>query len=272
MPITSRQNNIAGTNDIPNTIPQNPSTSPPTTLDTSWKLSKRLLTSITRINNHPVPVLFDEGSQVNVITSAIVRQCNLQTKPLSQPRRIIFPNGQHVEINAMVPSLPVTFPAIRLNNEFIRLHFTTNALVMDTHYPLLLGIPFLRFWNISSHHCNGSLVFTADSGHHAIIPLHSTRFVEPCRTPFCPMATLRDPHIPLPDKPPFCSLNETIKPAVHHQSGCSKSEQTNLIQYPQNPSIQLVSPVDFVRHTKASQAQTFMCVFREYSKNQQYYN
>ena len=204
VPTTSRQNNITGTNAIPNTTPQQSNIPPSPIFDTAWKTSKKLLTSITRIHNHPVPVLFDEGSQVNVITSAIVRQCTLQTKPLPQPRRVLFPNGQYVEINEFVPFLPVTFPAIRPNNEFIRLHFTTNALVMDTHYPLLLGIPFLRFWNISSHHCNGSLVFTADSGHHAVIPLHTTRFVEPCRTPFCPMATLRDPSTPLPDKPPFC--------------------------------------------------------------------
>ena len=59
---------------------------------------------------------------------------------------------------------------------------------METHYPLILGVPFLRYWNISSHHCNGSLIFTADTGHHAIIPLQNTRFAQACRTPYCPMA------------------------------------------------------------------------------------
>ena len=74
---------------------------------------------------------------------------------------------------------------------------------METHYPLILGVPFLRYWNISSHHCNGSLIFTADTGHHAIIPLQNTRFAQACRTSYCPMARLRDPPDPLPDALPF---------------------------------------------------------------------
>ena len=115
----------------------------------------------------------------------------------------MFPNGQHADITHFVPHLFPVFPAIRLNNEFLRLHFSTTALIMETHYPLILGVPFLRYWNISSHHCNGSLIFTADTGHHAIIPLQNTRFAQPCRTPYCPMAQLRDPSDPLPDTLPF---------------------------------------------------------------------
>ena len=261
VPITSRQNNITGTTDAPKTSPSS-STAHPNNTDAPWKTSKRLLTSITRIDNNPISVLFDEGSQVNVIAPLTVQQCNLQTKPLTQSRHIVFPNGHHVEIKAYVPSLPITFPAIRLNNEFIRLHFTTNALVMDTHYPLLLGIPFLRFWNISSHHCNGSLVFTADSGHHATIPLHTTRFVEPCRTPFCPIATLRDPSTPVPNKPPFVPLQSDTSPQFSEPISTLEQPKTNFIQVSDNSPIQFVSPVEFIRHTKTSQAQTYLCVFR----------
>ena len=105
----------------------------------------------------------------------------------------MFPNGQHADITHFVPHLFPAFPAIRLNNEFLRLHFSTTALIMETHYPLILGVPFLRYWNISSHHCNGSLIFTADTGHHAIIPLQNTRFTQACRTLLLPHGSITRP-------------------------------------------------------------------------------
>ena len=156
----------------------------------------------------------------------------------------MFPNGQHVEITHFVPYLFPVFPAIRLNNEFLRLHFSTTALIMETHYPLILGIPFLRYWNISSHHCNGSLIFTADTGHHAIIPLQNTRFTQPCRTPYCPMAHLRDPSEPLPDTLPF-SLPSSAPP--------NKSPTSPLTETTVTPSMNLPS------HTCYSPASDCFC-------------
>ena len=97
----------------------------------------------------------------------------------------------------------ITFPALRPNNEFIRLYFTVSTLLLDTHHEMILGIPFLRHYNIIPHHCNGSMFLTTESGHHAIIPLHVTRFMQPCRTPFCPVALTTEPETPLPDTPPF---------------------------------------------------------------------
>ena len=87
-----------------------------------------------------------------------------------------------------IDRLVITFPALRPNNEFIRLHFTVSTLLLDTHHEMILGIPFLRYYNVISHHCNGSMFLTTESGHHATIPLHVTRFMQPCRTPFCPVA------------------------------------------------------------------------------------
>ena len=147
MPLTSRQNNLTGTPSntvIPPTSPQT-SSPPPASSSKSeppWRHRKHLLTSIARISDHPVPVLFDEGSQVNVISPQIVIQLSLPTARLPSPRRIMFPNGQHADITHFVPHLFPVFPAIRLNNEFLRLHFSTTALIMETHYPLILGVPF----------------------------------------------------------------------------------------------------------------------------------
>ena len=88
-----------------------------------FRTSNTLLTSIARIENNPVPVLFDGGSQVNTISASMALRFNLQTKPLTQKRRILFPNGQSTEITHYVERLVITFPALRPNNEFIRFIF-----------------------------------------------------------------------------------------------------------------------------------------------------
>ena len=49
-----------------------------------FRTSNALLTSIARIENNAVPVLFDGGSQVNTISATMAQKFNLQTKPLTQ--------------------------------------------------------------------------------------------------------------------------------------------------------------------------------------------
>ena len=144
----------------------------------------------------------------------------------------MFPNADSVEITHCVKDLPITFPAVLLDNTFIRLHFNITALVMSSHYPLIIGVPFLRYWNISSHHCNGSLIFTANSGHHATIPLHHTRYTEPCRTPHCPMAKLTAPTTEIPHEPPFSAPQAT-------DTNTDTTQETNAIatnSYQRNPN------------------------------------
>ena len=75
------------------------------------------------------------------------------------------------KITEYIPHLVTVFPAIRLNNKLVRLFFNTSLLVMNTRIDMILGVPFMRYWNITSHHCNGSMIVTGPSGHHAIIPL-----------------------------------------------------------------------------------------------------
>ena len=255
MPTTSRQDCSLGTSSQINHID----------VDT-WRQSKELLTSIARIQGEQVSVLFDEGSEVNVISTKTAKRLALTTKSLLQPRRLLFPNGQQATIQDYVTSMLLTFPAIRLNNEFIRIHFNVSAIVFDTHHEMVLGVPFLRYWNVVSHHCNGSLMVTANSGHHAIIPLHVTRFVEPCRTPFCPIATAKDPDTPLPPELPFhidddniITSNET--PAIVHNAA-APIPLCGMIQIAEDAPISLVSALEFERATRTSDATTYLCVFR----------
>ena len=254
MPTTSRQDCSSGTSSQINHIDVE-----------TWRQSKELLTSIARIQGEQVSVLFDEGSQVNVISTTTAKRLTLTTKTLLQPRRLLFPNGQQATIQDYVTSLIVTFPAIRLNNEFIRIHFNVSAIVFDTHHEMVLGVPFLRYWNVVSHHCNGSLMVTANSGHHAIIPLHVTRFVEPCRTPFCPIAMAKDPDTPLPRELPFhidedniIATNET--PIIINNVATS-TPLSGMIQIADDAPISLVSALEFERATRTPEATTYLCVF-----------
>ena len=67
-----------------------------------FRTSNALLTSIARIENNPVPVLFDGGSQVNTISATMALKFNLQITPLTKQRRIVFPNGQSTQITHYV--------------------------------------------------------------------------------------------------------------------------------------------------------------------------
>ena len=202
VPLTSRQQQQqCGSISELNTMPRKIQLLVAPPLD--FRTSNALLTSIARIENNEVPVLFDGGSQVNTISATIAQKFNLQAKPLIQQRRILFPNRQSTEITHYIDRLVITFPALRPNNEFIRLHFTVSTLLLDTHHEMILGIPFLRYYNVISHYCNGSIFLTTESGYHATIPLHVTRFILPCHTPFRPVAPTTKPETPLPDTPPF---------------------------------------------------------------------
>ena len=118
-------------------------TQPLVTPPLDFRTSNTLLTSIARIENNAVPVLFDGGSQVNTISATMAQKFNLQAEPLTQQRRILFLNRQSTKIIYYIERLVITFPALRPNNEFIRLYFTVSTLLLDTHHEMILGIPFL---------------------------------------------------------------------------------------------------------------------------------
>ena len=142
MPLTSRQNNLTGT--PANTVIPSPSpsasTPPPVSSpksETPWRHRKHLLTSTARISDHPVPVLFDEGSQVNVISPQIVIQLSLPTARLPSPRRIMFPNGQHADITHFVPHLFPVFPCYsikqRIPSTSLFYHCINHGNTLSTH-------------------------------------------------------------------------------------------------------------------------------------------
>ena len=141
--------------------------------------------------------------------------------------------------------------------------FKLPLLVLDTNYEMILGVPFLRYWNVISHHCNGSLVVTNASGHHAIIPLHQTRFIEPYHTPHCPIALLKDPQTPLPTTLPWgTDNNEAPHKEIAQTPNIPNIPFSGMIQFSDQSPVQLVSAVEFARHTRKHDAQLFIYLFR----------
>ena len=106
---------------------------------------------------------------------------------------------------------------------------------------------------------------TANSGHHAIIPLHVTRFIEPCRTPFCPIATAKDPDTPLPRELPFYIDDDRITTSTEAPTIVNNTATPipsyGMIQIAEDAPISLVSALEFERATRTTDATTYLCVF-----------
>ena len=227
-----------------------------------WKTSTALHTTHARVEGQPIKVLFDEGSQVNIISIDAVRRLKLQPSPLSQSQLVRFPNNEMSKLTEYIPYLITVFPAIRLNNKLVRLFFNTSLLVMNTRIDMILGVPFMRYWNITSHHCNGSMIVTGPSGHHAIIPLHTTRFMEPCRTPYCPVSHLKDPESDVPDLMPFVPPPPDLASSPLPLSLPSQNASfSGMIQFSDDSPIELISAHDYVRHARTPDAALYICVF-----------
>ena len=234
-----------------------------TTHHDMWRTSTLLHTTTAHVENQPVCVMFDEGSQLNVISTAVVERLALQTSVLQKSQSVRYPNNQGDTITHYVPAVTITFSAIRLDAQPVRLYFRMPLLVLNTHVELLLGVPFLRYWNIVSHHCNGTLVFTGNTGHHAIIPLHQTRVKRACNTKYCPIAQLKEPTVPIPNSIPWVPRVDGEHLDIAVTRVCSPDIPTvGMIAISDDSPIELVSARDFARVAKASEAAVYVCVFR----------
>ena len=96
---------------------------------------------------------------------------------------------------------------------------------------------------------------TSLSGHHAIIPLHQTRFMELCRTPHCPIALLTDPQTPIPTTLPWgTDNNESSKTENTQVPNIPITLFSGMIRFSDQSPVQLVSAVEFARHTRKNDA------------------
>ena len=90
--------------------------------------------------------------------------------------------------------------------------------------------------------------------------------MEPCRTPFCPVALTTEPETPLPDTPPF-QPPDTIKSANTQLEPIPLPVATNNIctmtQPDDTPPIMLCSAIEFWRYARAADTTTYLCIFKQ---------
>ena len=147
--------------------------------------SNELFTTTAQIGNRVIHLLLDEGSQVNTITPSLVAELQLPVKTLSKEYKLQFANSETSTVAQYVHCIPLVMYGIYGSNPKLPLYFSTGALVMDSPHDILIGIPFLRYWNIISHFCNNTKVYLAKSGHQITIPLNCSQLTQPCFSTHC---------------------------------------------------------------------------------------
>ena len=161
------------------------------------------------IQNHPIRILFDEGSQINLISHTIVKRLTLPIHTFHPPLSIRGANNHLSTTNTFVPNLVFSIPAYTHMHKTTHLRFTAQPLLTHSPFDLILGIPFIRHFNLVHHHCNHTLIYISAQGTHLTIPLIHSFPTRPCRHSFCPFLdisqlslTHRRHFLNLPHSPP----------------------------------------------------------------------
>ena len=134
-----------------------------------------------------------------------MHELKLPVKPLPKTHTLQFANSATIAVSHYVPCISLTLYGIYENNPRLPLYFNTGALIMESPQDMLIGIPFLRYWNIVSHFCNNTKVYTTKLGHNVTIPLSCSTLTQPCFSTHCRFHNIPYTDKPLPLSPPFTS-------------------------------------------------------------------
>ena len=138
------------------------------------------------IHDYPIRVLFDESSQINIISQSLITSLSLPTQQLSHPVLIRGANSQLSTATSFVPYLNFRFTASTLHNTPFNLRFSCQPLITSSPFDLLLGISFIQQQNLVHHHCNHTIIYISLHGRHLTIALLHSKVKTPCRHIHCP--------------------------------------------------------------------------------------
>ena len=219
-----------------------------------------LLVTTGYVNNQPVRILFDPGSQVNTISPHLIPTLNLTPDSLQPPWELRLPARGTALATHGFHKLTFTLIGYTKQNKRIPLQYDSAMLILDSPYDLLLGIPFMRNRMITQHYCNNTLHTVSTSGEHLTIPLHTSNFRKSC-IPHCPFRHLTC-------TASAYSTSKTVTPnhdnttALYHIS--SKSPPTQFLSDPTDPlsSIQLCTPTQFIQWANDESTLLYCCLLK----------
>ena len=198
------------------------------------------------ICDYPVRVLFDEGSQINMISRKLVRFLSLPTVKLTSQILIRGANSQLSLATHFVPKLHFRFLARTSRDTSFDLRFSCQPLITDSPFDLLLGISFIRHHNLVHHHCNHTIIHISPRGHYVTIPLLHSITTNSCRHSRCPFISL-SPVLSsvLSDSSSSAKLSSSAPDTSVH----AISSFTHIVTTPLSlPPLYICSPIQFLRH------------------------
>ena len=210
----------------------------------------------------PIRVLFDEGSQVTMISSSLVTALHLPTQLLSTPLVIRGANSQLSNVISYVPCFRFRLTTLTSNGTSIDVHFNCEPLITNSPFDLLLGLSFIKQHNLVHHHCNSTILYISSRGNHLTIPLLHSKPTLPYRHRHCPFINLSTPSSSsssTTSSPPVYSSYVIVHPPTYDidnpqvhipHSSLLSSNMTALSSPPleHKSSLLYCTPTQFLRH------------------------
>ena len=174
-----------------------------------------------------------------MISHSLAKDLNISTQRLPTPITIQGANSQQSDTHIIAPRITINIPAYTHHKKHITLTFTCQALVTNSQFDILLGLPFIQHWNLVHHHCNHTIIFISPSADHITIPLLHSSPRKPCRHNNCPFINIHSPrphtHSP-PHTPKFSysHMKHLYPNQVHHST-------PNIPSHPTFQDAQIVS-------------------------------
>ena len=235
-------------------------------------ISNSLFIAKAKVDTKDIEVLLDEGSQVNTIHPRLVSALKLPIKQLPNNIRLQFANAQTNITTTYVPSVVLTLYGIHSTNPHLPLYFPTNALIMESPHDMLIGIPFLRRWNITSHFCNNTKVYLSQTGHQITIPFMASNLTQPCFSHSCVFHHKNIYPEPIPDIPPFIpplpqvtENTQDIPPKTTENITISSISQDLPSQEQKNsqPPNLFCTAIQFMRHARHNMHNVYIIYSRD---------
>ena len=143
------------------------------------------------IRHQPVNILFDKGSQINMISHTLIRNMRLHIERLNTPVTIQGANSHKSSTQMIAPQITFTVSAYTQRKKHIELEFTCEALVANSQFDMLLGLPFIQRWNLVYYYCNNTIINISPTGQHLTIPLIHSVLMKQCRHNHFPFSQIR---------------------------------------------------------------------------------